>query len=237
MGPENFKTLLASPEPVVTLFLAIVMVRLAHPQEHGVGIVLGLACEVLVFNPHANPFLRTLNTDVSQTQLSTVGTREDLFGAPTREQSGGDKTRKHKKIKANKELEAGKNKWQELVKLVKKDSMFRDGGGGGGGVGHRHDRRASKGSIRARAAVQEEGEISYLILTEATNTGIGISKHATASLFTPFTQYDITTTKRCKGTGLGRSIARPLAEFMEDHIDVLRDDQESGIVKDEPEEE
>ncbi|KAK3365519.1 hypothetical protein B0T24DRAFT_391945 [Lasiosphaeria ovina] len=75
-----------------------------------------------------------------------------------------------------------------------------------------------KGSIRVRATVQEEDEKSYLILTEVTDTGIGIPEHATASLFTPFTQYDITTTKRYKGTGLGLSIARSLAELMEGRI-------------------
>ncbi|KAK0717426.1 hypothetical protein B0T26DRAFT_296713 [Lasiosphaeria miniovina] len=75
-----------------------------------------------------------------------------------------------------------------------------------------------KGSIRVRATVQEEDEVSYLILTEVTDTGIGILEHATALLFTPFTQYDITTTKQYKGTGLGLSIARSLAELMEGRI-------------------
>lgn len=71
-----------------------------------------------------------------------------------------------------------------------------------------------KGSIRVRAGVQREDHDSYIIMTEVTDTGIGIPESAAASLFTPFTQFDATTTKQYKGTGLGLSIAKSLAELM-----------------------
>lgn len=71
-----------------------------------------------------------------------------------------------------------------------------------------------KGSIRVRASVQSEDETSYTVMTEVTDTGIGVHESATAGLFTPFTQFDATTTKRYKGTGLGLSIAKSLAELM-----------------------
>ncbi|KAL2173663.1 histidine kinase [Thermothelomyces heterothallicus CBS 202.75] len=71
-----------------------------------------------------------------------------------------------------------------------------------------------KGSIRVRAAIESEDETSYTILTEVTDTGIGIPEDASANLFTPFTQFDATTTKQYKGTGLGLSIAKSLAELM-----------------------
>ncbi|KAJ4302466.1 hypothetical protein N0V88_002611 [Collariella sp. IMI 366227] len=71
-----------------------------------------------------------------------------------------------------------------------------------------------KGSIRVRASVQSEDEASYTILTEVTDTGIGIPDSAAASLFTPFMQFDTTTTKQYKGTGLGLSIAKSLTELM-----------------------
>ncbi|KAH8902264.1 hypothetical protein BR93DRAFT_953944 [Coniochaeta sp. PMI_546] len=71
-----------------------------------------------------------------------------------------------------------------------------------------------KGSIRVRASLQAEDRDSYTVMTEVTDTGIGISEDAARGLFTPFTQFDLTTTKRYKGTGLGLSIAKALAELM-----------------------
>jgi osomolarity two-component system sensor histidine kinase TcsA len=71
-----------------------------------------------------------------------------------------------------------------------------------------------KGSIRVKASVQGEDEASYTILTEITDTGIGIPDDAATSLFTPFVQFDTTTTKQYKGTGLGLSIAKSLTELM-----------------------
>lgn len=71
-----------------------------------------------------------------------------------------------------------------------------------------------RGSIRVRASLQAEDVDSYTVMTEVTDTGIGISEDASRGLFTPFTQFDLTTTKRYKGTGLGLSIAKSLAELM-----------------------
>ncbi|KAK0721046.1 hypothetical protein B0H67DRAFT_600338 [Lasiosphaeris hirsuta] len=70
------------------------------------------------------------------------------------------------------------------------------------------------GSIRVRALLHAEDDDSFVIMTEITDTGIGIPEPAAATLFTPFTQFDVTTTKRYKGTGLGLSIAKALAELM-----------------------
>ncbi|KAK0619617.1 hypothetical protein B0T14DRAFT_519562 [Immersiella caudata] len=71
-----------------------------------------------------------------------------------------------------------------------------------------------KGTIRVSVSVQMEDEESYFIMTEVIDTGIGVPEPAAAGLFTPFTQFDATTTKRYKGTGLGLSIAKSLAELM-----------------------
>ncbi len=71
-----------------------------------------------------------------------------------------------------------------------------------------------KGSIRVKASVQSEDEASYAVLTEVTDTGIGVPDEATANLFTPFMQFDMTTTKQYKGTGLGLSIAKSLTELI-----------------------
>ncbi|KAK3937302.1 hypothetical protein QBC46DRAFT_393066 [Diplogelasinospora grovesii] len=87
-----------------------------------------------------------------------------------------------------------------------------------------------KGSIRVRASLQNEEEDSYTVLTEVTDTGIGIPETAAASLFTPFTQFDITTTKRYKGTGLGLSIAKSLVELMGGRIGYRPNPERHGSV-------
>ncbi|KAH6622498.1 hypothetical protein F5144DRAFT_605060 [Chaetomium tenue] len=71
-----------------------------------------------------------------------------------------------------------------------------------------------KGSIRVKASVQSEDGDSYTVLTEVTDTGIGVPKEGAPSLFTPFMQFDTTTTKQYKGTGLGLSISKSLTELM-----------------------
>ncbi len=49
---------------------------------------------------------------------------------------------------------------------------------------------------------------------EVTDTGIGISKSQAARIFEPFTQADVTTTRKYGGTGLGLSITKGLIEAM-----------------------
>ena len=70
------------------------------------------------------------------------------------------------------------------------------------------------GSVRVRASVEEELLNEYILLTEVIDTGIGIPRDVTESLFTPFTQYDNSATKRYQGTGLGLSICKNLADLM-----------------------
>jgi len=71
-----------------------------------------------------------------------------------------------------------------------------------------------KGSIRVGASVESEDDSHFTILTEVTDTGIGVPEEAAASLFTAFMQFDTTTTKPYRGTGLGLSIAKSLTELM-----------------------
>ena len=53
-----------------------------------------------------------------------------------------------------------------------------------------------------------------------TDTGPGISEEDAGRLFQPFTQLDVSTTRRFGGTGLGLSIARKLARMMEGDLSV-----------------
>ena len=59
-----------------------------------------------------------------------------------------------------------------------------------------------------------DDETSYNIKTEVIDTGIGVPSHVVSDLFTPFTQFDNSATKRYKGTGLGLSICKSLTELM-----------------------
>ncbi|KAK5673976.1 hypothetical protein LTS10_013262 [Elasticomyces elasticus] len=70
------------------------------------------------------------------------------------------------------------------------------------------------GHIRVRATLTHEDMNHYTVLTEVTDTGIGVPDYAIGSLFSPFTQFDNSATKRYKGTGLGLSICKSLAELM-----------------------
>jgi osomolarity two-component system sensor histidine kinase TcsA len=70
------------------------------------------------------------------------------------------------------------------------------------------------GYVRIHVTLQHEDEDAFTILTEVVDSGIGISPTAASTLFTPFTQFDNSATKRYKGTGLGLSICKSLAELM-----------------------
>ena len=65
------------------------------------------------------------------------------------------------------------------------------------------------GEVRVRA--DTEGDVLLLTVSD---TGIGMSEEAVASLFEKFTQADASTTRRFGGTGLGLSICGDLATLM-----------------------
>jgi osomolarity two-component system sensor histidine kinase TcsA len=58
----------------------------------------------------------------------------------------------------------------------------------------------------------------YTITTEVTDTGIGVPEDAINTLFTPFTRFADSATKRYQGTGLGLSICKSLAELMDGSV-------------------
>ncbi|KAK1246598.1 hypothetical protein MKX08_000400 [Trichoderma sp. CBMAI-0020] len=71
-----------------------------------------------------------------------------------------------------------------------------------------------KGSVQVDASISAEDEKSYTILTQVTDSGIGVPEDDVQNLFKPFTQLEKPTKKRFQGTGLGLSIAKSLAELL-----------------------
>ncbi|KAJ5604371.1 hypothetical protein N7510_009525 [Penicillium lagena] len=64
-------------------------------------------------------------------------------------------------------------------------------------------------------SVDENDPDTYNISTQVVDSGIGVPEDAINTLFTPFTRFADTVTKRYQGTGLGLSICKSLAELME----------------------
>ncbi|KAH7087542.1 two-component system protein A [Paraphoma chrysanthemicola] len=87
-----------------------------------------------------------------------------------------------------------------------------------------------EGYIRIAATLENEDENYFTILTKVEDTGIGIPVESVKALFTPFTQFDNSATKRYKGTGLGLSICKSLAELMGGEIGYLPNPEGQGSV-------
>jgi osomolarity two-component system sensor histidine kinase TcsA len=70
------------------------------------------------------------------------------------------------------------------------------------------------GYVEVSIKLVEEKGCTVTLLTEVTDTGVGIPSQCAGSLFTPFTQLDNSATKKFKGTGLGLSICKSLVGLM-----------------------
>jgi PAS domain S-box-containing protein len=72
--------------------------------------------------------------------------------------------------------------------------------------------------IRAKLTMQLNGE--YIFECSVEDSGIGIPKNKTESMFKEFTQIDASTTRRYGGTGLGLSICKKICNLMKGDISV-----------------
>jgi CheY-like chemotaxis protein/anti-sigma regulatory factor (Ser/Thr protein kinase) len=64
------------------------------------------------------------------------------------------------------------------------------------------------------ADLQVLATVGTMLHVDVTDTGIGIAERDIFRLFQPFTQVDVTTTRRFGGTGLGLTISRRLAQLL-----------------------
>jgi signal transduction histidine kinase/two-component SAPR family response regulator len=76
------------------------------------------------------------------------------------------------------------------------------------------------GSVAVRVTADEKTEADVLLRFAVRDTGIGIPSDRQQRLFRPFSQVDVSTTRKYGGTGLGLTICRQLAELMGGHIGV-----------------
>ncbi len=70
------------------------------------------------------------------------------------------------------------------------------------------------GEVALRASVLERTVVAAVVRFEVRDTGIGIAADRLATLFDPFMQADLSTTRQYGGTGLGLTISRDLTRLM-----------------------
>jgi two-component sensor histidine kinase len=74
------------------------------------------------------------------------------------------------------------------------------------------------GRVSVQSILIERDAQQAVVEIRVTDNGIGIDQVTQARLFTPFTQGDVSTTRRFGGTGLGLTIVRNLVELMDGEI-------------------
>jgi len=77
-----------------------------------------------------------------------------------------------------------------------------------------------RGEVRLRASADPAEAGLRRVRFEVQDTGIGIPSEAASRLFQPFSQADVSTTRRYGGTGLGLAITRSLVEAMGGRIEL-----------------
>jgi PAS domain S-box-containing protein len=77
-----------------------------------------------------------------------------------------------------------------------------------------------RGEVVVAAHCEEASDEWVMLRFEITDTGIGLTPEQQAELFKPFTQADVSTTRRFGGTGLGLAICKQIVELMGGQVGV-----------------
>ena len=77
-----------------------------------------------------------------------------------------------------------------------------------------------KGTVSLTVKVLEKTEQEVKVYFEVTDTGIGLNDKECSTLFKPFQQADMSTTRKYGGTGLGLAISKKIIEIMNGDISV-----------------
>ncbi len=75
-----------------------------------------------------------------------------------------------------------------------------------------------KGEVFIKVSLEKETQKKAMLLFEVIDSGIGIPEKKLATLFSPFTQVDASTTRRYGGTGLGLAISKQLVTLLKGEI-------------------
>jgi len=85
-----------------------------------------------------------------------------------------------------------------------------------------------RGVIRLKIDVRERIGDNVQLECSVEDTGIGMTSDQAAKLFQPFTQADMSTTRKHGGTGLGLAISRGFVEAMAGRITAANRTDRSG---------
>jgi signal transduction histidine kinase/CheY-like chemotaxis protein/HPt (histidine-containing phosphotransfer) domain-containing protein len=77
-----------------------------------------------------------------------------------------------------------------------------------------------QGKVSVRVLLSHQNQERVIVEFQVVDNGVGMNEETQKKLFTPFTQADISTTRRFGGTGLGLVISRNLVELMGGEISV-----------------
>ena len=77
-----------------------------------------------------------------------------------------------------------------------------------------------RGGVRLVVSLDRQTVAGPLLRVQVIDTGMGVSREVLATLFQPFVQADVSTTRRFGGTGLGLTISRHFAELLGGTISV-----------------
>ena len=105
---------------------------------------------------------------------------------------------------------------QILLNLVGNAIKFTDAGGATVQISCQNEPHPPglRASATSHGQIALPGAAGPVLTVQVADTGIGISPEQQARIFQPFTQGDVSTTRRFGGTGLGLSISRRLAALL-----------------------